>query len=124
MKNLFLSLALFLVKSSFALGPGIHIFKVQFGSGPVFNDIVVVDEFGDGSFTVPGVFTYPIEVSTTLTKPSESSFDFVLKGKEANRPFNFLFTGKVSKEAFKGTIMDQETKKLIGSFSGEKIHDL
>lgn len=110
----------FFIKSNvFALDTGLHIFEVQFGNGPKFKDIVTVENNNKGSFTVPSVFSFPIEIETKGTQ-----FSFLVKGKEGERPFSFVFQGTSNIEQSSGKIFDQDSGAQIGRFNGVKVYDL
>ena len=114
-----LILFLSLTAHTYAMDMGVHLFKVQFGSGVIFNDILILEENSKGSFTVPGVFTVPV-----IVQSNQDNFSFLLKASEGNNPFSFIFKGTSNEGLSEGEIFDETTGNKIGSFKGEKIYDL
>lgn len=136
------SLMLLIIASGRAeasLEDSIYKVDVEFGE-QVFLDILVVGKQNqqtrheskssttfDSSFTVPGVFTKNVKLElVTIDDQKAARLSFILKTKEGDNSIDFQFDGRFDQrtETFEGKITDRETQTKIGTFSGERIHDV
>lgn len=117
MKNFILILVITILSFSIeAKLEGLYQLNVQFQSGPPFKDLLMIESNGKASFTVPGNFTFPVELLT-----QGKNFRFVLTGKEGNSSFEFLFEGIENHQGLLGKIKDIPSSTYIGEFYGNQL---